>query len=156
MRNTYLLIGLTAAPLAIQRIVDAVPAERWDDQTDLSRFSFRESIAHLSDWEPILLERLRAAIVKPGSTINAYDESLRAVQNNYKASNPVEEAARLLDRREITVRFIREQAEGHWANTVIHPERGELSLYDLANVILGHDHYHIEHLTQYLAKSPSG
>ena len=153
MPHAYLLIGLEAAPLAVRNIVAAVPRALWDEHVDPARFSFRESVAHLADWEPILLERARAAIESPGSIIRAYDESDRAVEFGYAQTDPVAEAESLIARRRATVELL-SRADGRWGNRVTHPERGELSLDELANLMLGHDHYHIEHLSRYLPKVP--
>jgi hypothetical protein len=150
MANPYLLLGLQLAPLTYQRLIDLVPSDRWDDRTDPNRFSLREAIAHVNDWEPILLGRMQTAITTPGATIQAYDEAARAIEQKYAATDPREQAAMLIERREVTVRFLRNEGEGRWDNLVIHPERGPITLVDQANMILGHDHYHLEHLTQYL------
>ncbi|MEZ0327112.1 MAG: DinB family protein [Fimbriimonas sp.] len=150
MANPYLLLGLQLAPLTYQRLIALVPKERWDERTDPNRFSLREAIAHVNDWEPILLGRMQTAVSTPGATIRAYDEAARAVEQNYAATDPLEQAAQLIERREITVRYLRNEAEGCWSNLVVHPERGPITLSDQANMILGHDHYHLEHLAQYL------
>ena len=150
MANPYLLLGLQLAPLTYQRLLGLVPQERWDERTDPNRFSLREAIAHVNDWEPILLSRMQTAIVSPGATIMAYDEGTRAIEQNYAATDPIEQAEMLRERREITVRFLRNEGEGRWDNLVVHPERGPITLSDQANMILGHDHYHLEHLAQYL------
>ena len=150
MANPYLLLGMQLSPLSMERLVRMIPPSRYDEKTDPLRFTVREAMAHMADWEPVLLDRMQTTISNPGATIKAWDESKRALDNNYAATDPLAEVQRLIDMREVTVRFIRERAEGHWDNHVIHPERGPMTLADQANAILGHDHYHIEHLTQYL------
>ncbi len=37
-----------------------------------------------------------------------------------------------------------------WGKAIVHSERGQMTTYDQANMMLGHDMYHIEHLSQYL------
>ncbi|QYK52428.1 MAG: DinB family protein [Fimbriimonadaceae bacterium] len=149
MNNPYLIPGLRLGPLTVERLVSVIPAERWDTVTEEDRFTLREAIAHLADWEPIMRERIQTALSQPGTTIVAMDEGDRAVEMNYLESDPFEQAQWFVEEREKTIELIQSTLSG-WQNTVIHPERGEMSAQDLANLLLGHDCYHIEHLTQFL------
>jgi hypothetical protein len=148
--NFYLFPGLELAPLTYERLVRAIPESRWDEKTDLERFSLREAVAHVVDWEPILLQRMKTAVESPGSTVTPYDEGRRAVDMNYAATHPLEQAKLYRERRADTIAFLRNLPAENWANSVVHPERGEVSVNDLANMLLGHDHYHLEHLSQLL------
>jgi hypothetical protein len=110
----------------------------------------------LADWEPILLGRIRTAVQTPGATIQAYDESARAEEMAYKTRDPFAEANLFAKERKTTAEFLRTLAPEDWAKTVQHPERGQLSVYDLANMLIGHDMYHVEHLTQFLGDKTAG
>lgn len=149
MNNPYLILGLRLGPLTVERLVSVIPAEKWDTVTEEDRFTLREAIAHLADWEPIMRERIQIALSQPGTTIIAMDEGDRAVEMNYTETDPFEQAQWFVEEREKTIELIESTLSG-WQNTVIHPERGEMSGQDLANLLLGHDCYHIEHLTQFL------
>jgi len=104
----------------------------------------------MADWEPILRERLRAAVETPGAQIEAYDESERAIQQNYQATDPVAEAERWQLERDETVSFLDGLAPGDFEKVCVHPERGELSVADMIALLIGHDAYHVVHLTEYL------
>ena len=131
-------------------MVRAIPESRWDEKLDPERFSLREAVAHVVDWEPILWERMKIAAESPGSTITPYDEGQRAIDMNYAATNPIDEAQRYQKERSKTIAFLKSLPADKWDNRVIHPERGEISINDLANMLIGHDHYHLEHLSQLL------
>ena len=150
MANAYLILGLEATPRAIQLIVEAVDPSHFDVRTDPERFSLREAVAHIADWEAIIRERMTAALEAPGSTVKAYDEGQLAVDREYALRNPVEEANRFLAERAKTVALVKGFSEENWGRVVVHSVRGEMTLYDQANLVLGHDLYHVEHLTQYL------
>ncbi|CAN5563994.1 hypothetical protein BH11ARM1_BH11ARM1_05670 [soil metagenome] len=150
MANAYLIPGLEATPRAIQLIVEAVDPSHFDVRTDPERFSLREAVAHIADWEAIIRERMTAALEAPGSTVKAYDEGQLAIDREYALRNPVEEANRFLAERTKTVALVKGFSEENWGRVVVHSVRGEMTLYDQANLVLGHDLYHIEHLTQYL------
>ncbi len=114
------------------------------------RFSPREVIAHLADWEPILRARIRSAMDQPGCTISAYDEGERALTLGY-ANWSVEKSIEMFkSERFETVDLVVSCSPALYRNFVIHPERGEQSLIDLANIMVGHDMYHIEQLSHYL------
>lgn len=151
MANPYLLPALELGPLAIQRLISLMPPDRYDVSLNDGRFTVREGIAHLADWEPILLDRLKVIRYQPGGVIQGYDEGQRAIDQDYASWDPAKSAELFIARRKETIDFIRNDAPGHWQNTGVHSERGELSLEDLANTIIGHDTYHLEHLTRFLA-----
>jgi hypothetical protein len=150
MNNPYLYPGLRLGPMAIERIVQKIDASRYDQRTDPDRFSLREAVAHLADWEPILLGRMKMAVDAPGSTISGIDEGQRSIAQGYNSKDPVQEALRYRELREETIRFLQARSPEDWSKTVIHSERGLQTLEDQASLLLGHDHYHLEHLTQYL------
>jgi len=132
-------------------IVRHAPEEIYDTKTDPERFTFREVLAHMVDWEPITLSRMRQAKEQPGSTLVAYDEVQRAIDFNYTATNPLEEVEKWAALRTATVKYLEEEAPGSWDLSVLHPERGKVTLYDLANMEACHDIYHIEQLLEFLS-----
>ena len=137
--------------MIVRWIVSHASPSIYDTTTDPERFTFREAVAHLADWEPILQERARIIRFEPGGIIQGYDESQRAIDENYAAIDPFEAVERWVVAREQSIRFFDEQAPGSWENVGHHTERGAISLADLANMEVCHDTYHIEHLLQFLA-----
>ncbi len=149
MNNPYLLQGLRLGPISIERLVSVIPAENWDRVTEEDRFTMREAIAHLADWEPIMRGRIEMALQYPGSTIQPIDEAERAVEMGYDETDPFEQAQLLVEERNEAIAMVEATTSG-WENQVLHPERGQMSALDLTNLLVGHDAYHIEHLTQFL------
>ena len=152
MLDPYLPIGLdtTAKMIAIE--ANRVGEASFDVRPDPDRFSFREVVAHLADWEPILRGRLETAVNTPGATIAAYAEGARAEEMGYRSWNVSESAGKFLAERRKTQAWLKTLKPEDWDKSVVHPERGVLTVRDLANMLLGHDLYHIEHLTQYLSE----
>jgi hypothetical protein len=150
MNNRYLVPALAKTPATFDRLIRAIPADQWDTVTEEGRFTVREAIAHLADWEPILRGRLETALQKPGSTIITYDEGDRAVEKNYGSAELLATSRAFADERAKTVALV--ESISDWTGTVLHPEQGLLSVADLATIMLGHDVYHIEHLTEYLSE----
>jgi uncharacterized damage-inducible protein DinB len=137
-------------PLAMRNLIAAIPESRWDERLDPSRFSPREVLAHLADWEEIWMERFNAGLKSPGATIQGYDEGQFAIDRNYAARNPVSEADRFIEGRKELAKLMRGLGEQELEIKVIHTERGEMTLGDLVELAIGHDLYHIEQLSNYL------
>lgn len=148
-RATYLLfLGLT--PDALTRIVDCVKPERYDDRLDPERFSLREAIAHLADFEKTILDRMGIACETPGALVENFDEEARAKEKAYATRDVHHELEVFGNRRRETVMFLETLPTNDFKKTFVHPQRGEMSIKEFAGLVLGHDIYHIEQATQYL------
>ena len=150
MNNTYLFPGLRLSPIAVERLIARIPSEQYDSRTSSERFSVREAIAHLADWEPIFLYRLQTAVNSPGSDIEDLDEGEFAIKNDYASKDPIAEAKRFKEGRAAVVAYLESLPAEAWSRTVVHPIRGEMTVYDWANCIVGHDVYHIENFSEFL------
>ena len=148
--NAYLPISIEFGPEIVRRLLRLIPADRLDHRPDPERFTPREVIAHLADWEPIMRERMQTALRSPGATIVAWDEGQMALDHDYAGSDPVEQVTLFARERKVTAELICSIQGADWEKTVVHPERGTQSVADLGNLLLGHDLYHIEQLTEIL------
>jgi hypothetical protein len=146
----YAVPGLELSPIIVERIVERIPSAKLDERIDPERFTAREAVAHLADWEPIMRARIQAAAENPGSTVAAYDEGRMADDHGYANSDPIEQAQILKRERAITVEYVKSLTPEVYRLTAFHPERGEQTVEDFINVTLGHDLYHIEQLSAYL------
>lgn len=57
--NNYLLNALEATPEVFERLLRNLSEAEADFRPDAARFSIREVMAHLADWDAIFLERLQ-------------------------------------------------------------------------------------------------
>lgn len=145
--NSYLFPALEKAPAAFAMIAKQIRADRMDVPTHPDRFTPRQVFAHMADWEPILRdERLREAVRSPGCEVNAYDEGERAAERDYDSLDPEGQLALWADEREKTITFLRGLTPEQWTSEMHHPERGRMTVTDLANAMIGHDMYHVEQL----------
>ena len=148
--HPYLVPALELSPNVFERLLEQIPAARLDEAIVYGRFTAREIAAHIADWEPIMRGRIELACRTPGEVIAVFDEGEMAVENGYSGSDPLEQVRSFRRERQITVEFVANVHRRAWSNIVQHPERGPLSAYDLANLLIGHDLYHIEQLSAYL------
>lgn len=150
MQLHYLLVGLNLSPVTVERIVARVPEGAYNERRDPDRFTFREAVAHLADWEPINLERIQAGVVSPGSTVMGLDEAQRAVERDYAATDPREQAQLFTARRAATMFYLRTLSDEDCAKINFHSERGRQTVLEQAVSMLGHDVYHLEQFSEYL------
>lgn len=151
-RQPYLILPLRLGPVALQRLIRLIPKERWDEARSAERFTPREVVAHLADWEPIFRDRMQRCVAEPGSVLIAYNESDRAHEQDYAAWDIVESTERWIAERVRTVIWLESLEASEWEAEGRHEERGPVSVYDQANMLLGHDTYHLEQMTAYLVE----
>jgi hypothetical protein len=148
--NVYLLPGLQSSPIVIERLIRLIPPDQRDLALQPNRFTPREVIAHLADWEPIMLSRVQQSLSQPGSTVEGWDEGVMAIENRYSERNIDEQLAHFAARRMEAIALFQTLAPDQLTRTIIHPERGVMTVDDQISLLLGHDMYHIEQLSAYL------
>lgn len=147
--NFYLLPAIEFGPQVVQRLLGQLRADQLDHAHHPDRFTPREVIAHLADWEPIMRERIRTALTSPGSETPAYDEGQMAIDHHYSDQDPEAQVEVFIRERHATAALLRGLQAEQWSLYVHHPERGRQTVEDMANALLGHDLYHIEQLSEY-------
>ena len=149
--NPYLATPLEMGPVVMSRLLQRISPADLDAETGEGRFTIREVIAHLADWEPILRARIERVRDEPGWTVEAFDEGRMAIENGY-ASQSVEEAmATWKEERARTAVIVRNLTNKDLLNPYNHPERGEEHLFDLVASIVGHDMYHLDQVSEFIA-----
>lgn len=131
-----------------------IPADRLDIPTHPDRFTPRQVMAHLADWEPISRGRMKTAIATPGATVPDLDEGAIAIEKKYSEWDPIETSEEFIRRRDETIRFLQGLSDDEWTKIAVHSRRGAMTVYDYANLELGHDLYHIAQLCTALAAVP--
>ena len=150
MTNPYVTLALGLTPRMVRRLLDNLPTTVYDVHTAPDRFSLREAIAHLADWEAIHLSRIQAAVLHPGSPMPDIDESQVAIDGKYADRDPHVEAARFISERPTLLAFLSSLTAADWSKTFVHSVKGELTVEEYTSAILGHDVYHLDHLLEYL------
>ena len=156
MNNTYLWEGLPVTAGVICTFMERMDPAAIDRPTHPDRFSPREVIAHFADWEPIVLERLQRAAAHPGSSVEAYDEGELAERNAYSQSDWREQLRSFEKARKETITFLKGLSEEDFDKEFVHPERGNVTIEDQAAMMLGHDQYHLDQLSEVLERSRVG
>lgn len=148
--HPYLLRSLSNGPTVMQRIVRLIPADRYDAALIAERFTIREVIAHLADWEPLFRGRMEIAFATPNAKIVSYDEGQRALDLKYAEANIDVQLELFATERAKTKAFVSKLDPVQVRQQYVHPELGPMTIEDQANMLIAHDMYHIEQLSAYL------
>lgn len=152
MNNAYLLEGLEASPISFQTLYLRLSHAQLHAPTHPGRFSPLEVIAHLADWEPILLSRMKRAKENPGVQVEGFDEGELAKINRYADSDIKEQLSAFSSARAQTLDFLGSLERPDFDLHFMHLELGRQTIEDLSAMMLGHDQYHLEQVTDVLAR----
>jgi hypothetical protein len=148
----YLLQALDGTPDVLLRMVESRSTLHplWDRRPEPDRFTLREIIAHLADWEPIWLERVSRTAEGGCPFLPSVDESALAIENDYAQSDPGKCLQRYRQGRDELVRFLGGLGDAAWDETAEREFVGVLTLQQQASMVLSHDGYHLRQAAQFL------
>lgn len=115
-------------------------------------WSIHEIVIHLADSETIGFWRLRKTLAEAESTLAVYDEAAWASNLAYQAQDRTLALALFTALRASTAALLRLLPAVAWERTSLHPEQGEMSVYDIFNLYLEHGDIHL-HQIQHLKQS---
>jgi uncharacterized damage-inducible protein DinB len=147
--GTYLLSALEAAPDILNYLLRDLDNAEADFRSDPERFSIREVVAHLAEWDAIFLQRMKRTRDENHPTLVQYDEGQLALDHDY-AHTSVSEQMRLHgQRRSLLTEFLRSLSAEEWQRSCLHPRAGRLTLEALATLVALHDAYHVRQITEW-------
>jgi uncharacterized damage-inducible protein DinB len=144
------LSSLKNTPKTLVNIVDQVKPDHYNDHTDPARFTLRELIAHLADFDDVFLDRLRLAHESPGASVVSLDPDERAREKHYATRDVRHELDVFENRRRDLIEFLSGLSAEDWQKPFHHPDLGDVTIESYANIILAHDLSHVSHATSYL------
>lgn len=152
----YVLQALALTPRTVSAVVGRLSPARLDARLDPERFTPREVLAHLVDCEELFRSRMMAAVASPGAEVPLFDEVAAAIERRYAQQDAAGNLARLGEARTATLEWLRSLSAAQLESAYTHPQRGLVTVRDTAIMGLGHDLYHIEQLSSYLAEQTAG
>lgn len=136
------------APLLLASAIASLPKEARYFKPSPSRWSIHEILVHIADSETNSFVRCRRAIAEPAKNVMAYDQDAWAVHLNYH-SQSAEDAVQLFTwLRRNTYHLIKDLPDDVWAQTILHPENGVMTLDDWLKVYTVHVPDHITQIEQ--------
>lgn len=136
--------ALTGFPVELDRLVDGKPDDRLTQPAQDGGWGMVEILSHLRDWEEVFDERLVVILEQDRPRLATYDDSLWAIERNYREENPRRVLARFRELREALVVRVEALDESDWQRVGLHPRRGEVTVHWLLDRIADHDAEHLE------------
>ena len=151
--RTYILHGLSATPILLEEMLKGITEDELNRRPDPERFTIREAVAHLADWEGIWLERMTAMRDTDHPTLPGYDEGQWAIDHDYAHADIVNELAKFQEGRARMTAFLGGLSGVQWERPGLHEEAGPMTIGTLAALMLGHDGYHLRQIIEWRAGS---
>ena len=145
----YLLIDLGSATNVLARLLSGVSGDAWDRRPDPARFTLREMVAHLADWDEITLGRLTQMRDEEDAVLQGRDEGQVAEDHDYAYADPQECLARYRAGRDKIAAFLRGLSPEQWECSGTHTESGAITVEQLAVWLAAHDGYHRQQAIQW-------
>jgi hypothetical protein len=149
--RAYLFAALAETPRILRHVVGDITGEQADARVDPERFTLREAVAHLADWETVLLDRVRRIAEEDKPVLPNIDEWERGLEKGYSKTDWRSQLDLLESRRAEFIAYVQALPPATLARTGIRPEIGEISIMDVAQLIPIHDVYHIKQAREYLS-----
>lgn len=146
----YLLQGLAATPVVVDRLLRDATPEGYDRRPDPERFTLREALCHLAEWEEVWQGRFRALCEEAHPTLPNRDPDEAAERNDYAHAEVASQLERFREGRRQLVMQLRELSPEQWQRTGTHAKWGDLTVEALATLVLGHDGYHLRQIVEWL------
>ncbi len=145
----YALMSLEGTPAVFARLLDGLSETEADLRPDPARFSLREAVAHLADWEDVFRQRMLLTQSEDNPLLQGYDEGQWAIDRAYAQTDWREQLARFAHERAQTIALVRSFTPEHLARIGHHTEAGPITLQEQVLLITVHDGYHARQFAEY-------
>lgn len=122
----------------------------WDGRPDLERFTLREIVAHLADYDLLWPARLSRTLAEENPIHVPANPGQMALDHGYAAIDPLVSIATFRDRRSALVTLLHDTPEDLWQRTARWGEMGTVTFEEQAAVVVIHDSYHTSQIAQWL------
>jgi hypothetical protein len=137
---------LRQTPAALQRFLDAVPAEIASRPEASGKWSIREVVQHLADSELVSGFRLRMVMAHHRPVLTGYDQDLWASRLRYRDVDIRAAVDQFAALRRANVRIWEDLGPTDLVRVGVHGERGEETLEHMRRLHAGHDLLHLQQL----------
>lgn len=145
----YAMMALEGTPAVFARLLDGLSETEADLRPDPARFTLREAVAHLADWEDVFRQRMLLTQSEDNPILQGYDESQWAIDHAYAQSDWRAQLARFARERAQTTALIRSFTPAHLERIGQHTEAGPITLQEQVLLITVHDGYHARQFAEY-------
>jgi hypothetical protein len=144
--------SLNGTPAALRAMVGRLPADSafWDCRPDPARFTAREVMAHLADWNGIFESRIDLTLAENRPILPILDEVRLPIEHDYSHQDPQASLEAFCATRAAFVERVRAFSDAEWARAAHREDLGDLTIGDQVVLITIHDGYHLRQIAEYL------
>lgn len=152
----YLVDGIAGTPAVLTALLAKIAPgdDLWDARPDPERFTLREAVAHLADWDDIFIRRVERIRDEDHPFLESVDEGRLCEERNYAAQDGPANLKRLKESHPGLASLLRSLPDEAWERTAHREFVGDVTMAQLAAMILGHDAYHLRQAADYVAMRP--
>ena len=149
--HSYLVGALENGPIVLDMVLKDFSASDpfWDFRPNPERFSLREMVAHIADWNDIYRERIERTRDESNPQLPNCDEGQIAMERDYAHSDPVENLRRYRETRKPLIDVVNGLTESDWDRIGTRQSLGEMTLGEQIALCSAHDAYHIRQAVEY-------
>ncbi len=137
-----------AGPELVQRAVQGMSEDQFDAQPIPGKWSTRQVVCHLADFEPIYADRMKRVIAEQCPTFFGGDPDTFAAHLAYERRSLVAELNLLTAVRQHMASILRELKAEDFQRTGNHSEAGRMTLEDLLRNIGNHVPHHVRFIDE--------
>jgi hypothetical protein len=148
----YVLESIEGTPIVLRSLLSRLPDDSsfWDSRPEPDRFTLREVIAHLADWDEVFFARIERTVNEDNPTLEIIDPEKLAVENNYSAQDVSSSFVRFRKNRSKLAAYLKELPVSSYSRNAERVDIGPLSVWTQIVMILGHDGYHTKQAAEYI------
>lgn len=139
-----LIKNYEAGPGLLSNCVSQMTDEQLDARPIAERWSVRQVVCHIADFEPIYADRMKRVIAEDVPTLLGGDPDRFAAKLCYQARDIANELRIIEVTRTQFASILKTLDEADFERTGIHSRDGELTLKTLLERITGHIPHHVE------------
>ena len=127
-----------------RRTVANLPAATWQRPWSPGKWTVRQIIVHVAQWEQILGVRFRGGLLVPGYVAQPLNQD--DLVREFEAVDGPTALAAFIGVRQMTLALARSLSAAELAQTFQHPERGTIDARDVLVTIAGHGVHHFKQI----------
>jgi len=148
MSISTLIDEYAAGPAEIRKLVAGLSAEQVRARPIPGKWSTLEVVCHLSDFEPVYLDRLKVILTQDKPTFFGRDETAFAAKFAYHQRDLAEELSLIESCRQSMTRILRTLPATDFQRVGVHNLAGEMTLETLLRRVTNHLTHHAKFIAE--------
>ena len=151
----YVIDGIEGEPSVLSAVLASVGPEdsHWDKRLFPERITLREALAHWADWDEVFIRRIERIRDEEHPFLESVDEGRLCEERKYVGQDGIENLVRQKMSRVRLVSILRSLPDEAWERTANRELVGDVTMAQLAAMILGHDAYHLRQSADYVSEN---